>query len=52
MGESSAGTVRLVEDWVGTDLQQAAEGWVELREAEEQLVATAEEALELRKEKP
>lgn len=51
IGESSTGPVRLVKDWVGADLEQAAEGWVELSEAEEQLVAPAEEALDLRKEK-
>lgn len=51
IGESSAGAARLVKDWVGSDLEQAAEGWVELSEAEEQLVAPAEEALELRKDK-
>lgn len=50
IGESSTGAVRLVKDWVGADLEQAAEGWVELSEAEEQLVAPAEEALELSKE--
>lgn len=51
MGESSVGAVRLVKDWVGVDLEQAAEGWVELSEAEEQLVAPATEALELRIDK-
>lgn len=51
MGESSAGAVRLVKDWVGADLEQAAEGWVELNEAEQQLVAPAAEASELRKDK-
>lgn len=51
MGESSVGALRLVKDWVGVDLEQAAEGWVELSEAEEQLVAPATEALELRIDK-
>lgn len=51
IGESSAGAVRLVKGWVGADLEQAAEGWGELNEAEEQLVAPAAEALELRKDK-
>lgn len=48
MGESSVGVVRLVKDWVGADLEQAAEGWVVLSEAEEQLEAPATEALKLR----
>lgn len=41
----------MVKDWVGAELEQTAEDWVELSEAEEQLVAPAAEALELRKNK-